>query len=314
MEIIAPSKINLFLNVVGKRNDGYHEVETILQRVNLADSIILKRMPHGIKIHCDNKDIPADERNLAYQAANILLDYSKTRRNNTSDRGVEIEIIKKIPVAAGLGGGSSDAAATLLGLNELWELELNQEVLIQLACKLGADVPFFLEEGSISGSGIALGKGRGDELTKLNPLPKIWLILVIPHIKVSTAWVYKNLKNLELIKEVLPDTPSSDRGKMILFAVQKGDIKKISQLLYNTLEDVTITYYPIIAQIKNDLLDVGAKGVLMSGSGPSVFGIFFGKQDAQEAYNNLTGDNISIDEQIRYILTSAGEINSRGGI
>lgn len=306
MEIIAPAKINLFLNVIGKRNDGYHEVETILQRIDLADSIILKKIPHGIKIHCDNKDIPVDERNLAYQAANILLDYSKI----ISDRGVEIEIIKKIPVAAGLGGGSSDAAATLLGLNELWKLGLSQEVLIQLACKLGADVPFFLEEGSISGKGIALGKGRGDELIKLNPLSKIWVILGIPNIKVSTAWVYKNLKNLELKKEVLPDTFYSNRCKMILSAVQKGDIKRISQLLYNTLEDVTITHYPIISQIKNNLLEVRAKGVLMSGSGPSVFGIFFDKQDVQEAYNNLTGGNISGNDQIRYILTSAGEVCS----
>lgn len=282
MEISAPAKINLFLNVLGKRDDGYHNLETILQKIGLSDTIILKEIKSGIRISCLQEEIPTDEENLAYRAASLLLDYTQVKK------GVEIEIIKRIPVAAGLGGGSSDAASSLKGLNRLWQLGLSEGVLSRLAAQLGADVPFFLTSGQA-----ALGRGRGDELVELKPLPQMWLVLAVPEIKVSTAWVYKNLETFGLTKADL-------KGKIILSAIQRGELAGIGGGLFNSLEAVTIAHYPIIAQIKQELVNFGARGALMSGSGPSVFGIFPSQREAEMAINRL-----SQDKQIRYILTSS---------
>jgi len=267
IKLLAPAKINLFLNVINKRQDGYHELETILQKIELYDIIILEEKDKGIELEC--KEIPGVE-NLAYKAANLL------KQELGVKNGVRIKIEKNIPIAAGLGGGSSDAAATLVGLNKLWHLELTQNDLIHLASKIGVDVPFF-----IFNEGLALGRGIGTIITPLPALPKMWLIIISPKIKISTAKVYESL-NFMLTNE-------SIKGKIMQIAIKEGNIEKISKLLYNTLEKVVIPQYPIIKRLKEKLFEAGVLGALMSGSGASIFGIVKTELEAMNIYNKLKG-------------------------
>jgi len=245
----TPAKINLCLSVLGKRLDGYHEVEMVMQAVGLYDEITVRLIESGITVNCDNSTIPAGEGNIAYRAAREMLDLSGKQS------GIAVEIKKNIPVAAGLGGGSSDAAAVLVACNRLLGLGLGRDRLAEIGTRLGMDVPFFLYGPT------ALAKGRGELLTILPSPPKFWVLLVNPGFETSTAWVYKNL-NFGLTK----------KGDCTNIAGLK--VSQIARSLHNDLETVTAAAHPVIGEMERSLLDSGALGVCMSGSGPTVFGIY----------------------------------------
>jgi len=245
----TPAKINLCLSVLGKRPDGYHEVEMVMQAVGLYDEITVRLIESGITVNCDNSTIPAGEGNIAYRAAREMQDLSGKQS------GIAVDIKKNIPVAAGLGGGSSDAAAVLVACNRLLGAGLGRDRLAEIGTRLGMDVPFFLYGPT------ALAKGRGELLTSLPSPPKFWVLLVNPGFETSTAWVYKNL-NFGLTK----------KGDCTNIAGLK--VSQIARSLHNDLETVTAAAHPVIGEMERSLLDSGALGVCMSGSGPTVFGIY----------------------------------------
>lgn len=256
IKLQAPAKINYLLDVIRKRPDNYHDLRMVMQRIALSDEIeiSLSETP-GIRVYCDRGDVPDGPANIAWRAADALLALSDVVT------GIDIFIVKKIPMAAGLGGGSSDAATVLMGLNDLLNLKLTDEKLMSIGVKLGADVPFFIFKKT------ALAEGIGDRLSVVDGLPPVWLVLVNPNIHVSTAWVYQNLKL----------TNRDESTKLPKFS---NTIEDICSLLSNDLESVTIGRFPVIQEIKDALQANGAQGVLMSGSGPTVFGIF---QDEKQA-------------------------------
>lgn len=259
----APAKVNYRLDVIARRPDGYHDLRMIMQRVNLCDQVLIRLVSEpGISVVCGADGVPDGEGNIAWRAARELLD-----RSDYSG-GIAVTIDKQIPVAAGLGGGSSDCAAVLLGLNELLGLGLSREQLMAIGVRLGADVPFFVFQQT------ALAEGIGEKLTPLPGLPPAWVVLVNPHIPVSTAWVYQNLRLTE--RKALTTIPDS-------FA----DIRELCALLSNDLEAVTIPAFPVIGEIKEQLIALGACSSLMSGSGPTVFGLFSDEAAAQAAANRM---------------------------
>jgi 4-diphosphocytidyl-2-C-methyl-D-erythritol kinase len=245
----TPAKINLCLSVLGKRPDGYHEVEMVIQAVGLYDEVTVRLAGSGITVRCDSDAIPAGEGNIAYRAAREMLALSGR------PSGIAIEIKKNIPVAAGLGGGSSDAAAVLVACNRLLGAGLGRDRLAGIGTRLGMDVPFFLYGPT------ALARGRGEVLTNIPSPPQFWVLLVNPGFETSTAWVYKNL-NYGLTK----------KGDCNNIAGLK--VSQIALSLHNDLETVTAAAHPVIGEMERSLLDSGALGVCMSGSGPTVFGIF----------------------------------------
>jgi 4-diphosphocytidyl-2-C-methyl-D-erythritol kinase len=269
----ARAKINLSLDVIGKRPDGYHDIRMIMQTVSLHDKVYLELTPKGIEIESDCRWIPSDGDNIAYKAADLLMKEYKI------DAGIKITIEKKIPIAAGLAGGSSDAAAVLKGMNILFGLNIGEPAILSLGKRIGADVPFCLIGGTM------LAEGIGEILTGIGPLPAVNIVLVKPKISVSTAWVYKNLDLLK-IKE-RPDTD------LILSAIKESRIDVIAQNMKNVLESVTEKKYTIIEEIKNKLKRCGAAGSMMSGSGPTVFGIFEDKNSAKKAFELLKSDRWS---------------------
>jgi len=265
----APAKINLTLDVLYKRPDNYHEVEMIMTTVDLADRIGLESREDGfIKIISTNGFIPDDSRNLAYQAAQLIKD------TYGIDKGVTISIEKEIPVAAGLAGGSSDAAATLKGLNELWKLNLSIDTLAELGAKIGSDVSFCIYGGT------ALATGRGEKIQKLPAPPTCWVVLAKPKIGVSTAQVYGGL-NLEGIEH--PNT------KQMIEAIETNDYELMCNSLGNVLETVTFKLHPEVVIIKEQMKRFGADAVLMSGSGPTVFGLVDNEARLGRIYNGLRG-------------------------
>ncbi|MEK4027401.1 MULTISPECIES: 4-(cytidine 5'-diphospho)-2-C-methyl-D-erythritol kinase [Bacillaceae] len=265
----APAKINLTLDVLHKRADGYHEVEMIMTTVDLADRIELEPLAKDeIKIISHNRFVPDDKRNLAYQAAMLL----KERYGIRS--GVAIGIEKVIPVAAGLAGGSSDAAATLKGLNKLWDLGLSLDELATLGAEIGSDVSFCVYGGT------ALAKGRGEKIQHLPAPPNCWVVLAKPTIGVSTAEVYKNLK-IDGLRH--PNTQA------MMSAIETKDYHKMCAHLGNVLESVTLKLYPEVAQIKEQMERFGADAVLMSGSGPTVFGLMQHDSRMHRVCNGLRG-------------------------
>ncbi|MBD7946269.1 MULTISPECIES: 4-(cytidine 5'-diphospho)-2-C-methyl-D-erythritol kinase [Psychrobacillus] len=265
----APAKINLTLDVLHKRPDGFHEVEMIMTTVDLADRIGLELRDDGI-IHIISVDrfVPNDHRNLAYQAAKVLKEMYKVKS------GVSIKIEKNIPVAAGLAGGSSDAAATLKGLNILWELNLTLDELAQIGTKIGSDVAFCVYGGT------ALATGRGEKIQELPTPANCWVILAKPTLGVSTADVYGNLKVDQIVH---PKTTQ------MLKAIQEKDYELMCNSLGNVLEDVTLKLYPEVANLKEQMQRFGADAVLMSGSGPTVFGLVNHESRVQRVYNGLRG-------------------------
>ncbi|MCD4813566.1 4-(cytidine 5'-diphospho)-2-C-methyl-D-erythritol kinase [bacterium] len=248
----APAKVNLFLEIIGKRDDGYHELKTVMHTLDLADTLKLSERRRGIRITCNHPDVPTDERNLVFQAAQLLADKFGVLPN------VGIHIQKRIPVAAGMGGGSSDAAAALIGLSRFWSGK-QPKMLLNVAKQLGSDVPFFLAQGC------ALGLGRGEKIRPWPACPGIHLVVVNPGFSVSTAAVYKKF-NLRL-------TRKKACINMMRLAVKEKNAGKIGRYLFNHLESVTEKMHPEITEIKADLLRLGAAGVLMAGSGATVFGL-----------------------------------------
>jgi len=266
----TPAKINLGLHIHGKREDGFHELETIFQMVSLYDDVELELLSSGIKLECDTPGVPTDDTNLVCKAALLL------RQNyQVEGKGVSIRLKKKIPFGAGLGGGSGNAAGVLMGLNRLWDLNIEREKLLALAAELGSDVPFFLT------SPCALGMGRGEQLKVLKPCAKFQVLLVFPGFPVATSWVYQNLK-LKLTKR--ENNISIPRKNLSL-----SDITSLGSRLYNDLEPVVIQRFPEVQVVKDELGAWGALGVLLSGSGSTVFGIFDDPEKARVACAGLNG-------------------------
>ena len=265
----APAKINLALDVLHKRPDGYHEVEMIMTTIDLADRVELSLLNED-KIHIlsHNRYVPDDQRNLAFQAAQLLKDRFKVKQ------GVLISIEKTIPVAAGLAGGSSDAAATLRGLNKLWNLGLTIDELAELGSEIGSDVSFCVYGGT------ALAKGRGEIITELPAPPTCWIILAKPFIGVSTAEVYRRLDVNEMTH---PDITG------MIDAIKEHDYQQVCNKVGNVLEDVTLNLHPEVLLIKEQMKRFGADAVLMSGSGPTVFGIVQHDSRMHRIYNGLRG-------------------------
>jgi len=266
----APAKINLMLDVLHKRPDGYHEVEMIMTMVDLADRLTITELS-GNSIHISSQAgyIPLDDKNLAYQAA------SKIKERYGIRQGVHIHIDKRIPVAAGLAGGSSDAAAALRGLNRLWKLDIPHEEMMELGASIGSDVPFCITGGT------ALATGRGEQLTPLASPPDCWVILAKPPINVSTAGVYGRLKADRI--EQHPSASAMQR------AIEQQSFEGICSELGNVLEDVTLSHYPEVQRLKQAMQQLGADGVLMSGSGPTVFGLVSKESKVARIYNGLRG-------------------------
>lgn len=260
----APAKINYLLDVIKRRPDGYHELRMVMQRVNLCDDIsITLNASSDIVVTCGKKGVPDGPGNIAWKAARTMLDIAGSKH------GATIDIIKNIPVAAGLGGGSSDAATVLMGMNELLELGLSDQRLMEIGVRLGADVPFFIFKKT------ALAEGIGEMLTAMPPMPSAWILLVNPGVHVSTAWVYSNLK--------LTNRPHLNRLPEFY-----SSIEDVCSILSNDLESVTIQAFPIIDEIKKELLQRGADASMMSGSGPTVFGVFKDLSSAQQAQKDLS--------------------------
>lgn len=267
----ALAKINLGLDVVRKREDGYHEVRMIMQTISLYDKIFIKKTKNtGIKVSTNLYYLPNNENNLVYKAAKLLIDEFEIKN------GVSMKLEKYIPVAAGMAGGSADAAAVLIGMNKLFGLGLSRKQLMDRGVSIGADVPYCIMRGT------ALAEGIGERLTKLKPLPKCYILIAKPGISVSTKFVYGNLKADEIEKH--PDIDG------IIEAIDNADILSVAERLGNVLEDVTIREYPVIDELKQFMKDRGALNSLMSGSGPTVFGIFTDKDMADKAYMELKGD------------------------
>lgn len=257
--LIAPAKVNYRLDVICKRPDGYHDLRMIMQRVDLCDEVTISLVDEpGIRVSCGREGVPDGPDNIAWRAADALLKLSDKRP------GIDIRITKRIPVGAGLGGGSSDGATVLMGVNELLGLGLTDQRLMEVGVKLGADVPFFIFKKT------ALAEGIGEKLTALEGVPLLWIVLVNPNIHVSTAWVYQNLQL------------TNQRDLPIIPCFYK-DAADICAILANDLEAVTARRVPVIREIEERLMAEGACGALMSGSGPTVFGVFEDDQAASKA-------------------------------
>lgn len=269
LSVKAPAKINLALDVLHKRQDGFHEVEMVMTNVDLADRLELTELPYNdIILESTSGFVPDDRRNLAYQAAALL------KERFSIKKGISIKIDKQIPVAAGLAGGSSDAAAALRGLNEIWDIGLSYDELAELGAEIGSDVAFCVYGGT------ALAKGRGEIIKPIDAPPPCWVILAKPSIGVSTADVYKKLNTTKMVH---PDIDGMVR------AVEEKDYDMICGKLGNVLEDVTLQLHPEVRQIKEKMQQLGADGVLMSGSGPTVFGLTKHESRMQRIYNGLRG-------------------------
>ncbi|MBQ1769558.1 MAG: 4-(cytidine 5'-diphospho)-2-C-methyl-D-erythritol kinase [Turicibacter sp.] len=267
--IKAPAKINLALDTLYKRKDNYHEVEMIMTTVDLADYITVTSLEKNeIIIKSNEFTMPLNEKNLAYKAAKLFKEYFNI------DKGVEIYIKKRIPVAAGLAGGSSNAAATLKALKELWNVECTIDELAELGAKLGSDVPFCVYGGT------ALATGRGEIIQPIPSPPKCWVILIKPRIGVSTKEIYealdaKNVEHLDI--------------EGMLQCINEKDYEGICNRLGNSLEEVTLERYPVVAEIKNKLVQFGADAVLMSGSGPTVFALVRKEYKLRRIINSING-------------------------
>jgi 4-(cytidine 5'-diphospho)-2-C-methyl-D-erythritol kinase len=268
MRLQAFAKINLGLDVLGKREDGYHEVRMIMQTIRMYDQLDMRKsVEPGIHLTTNKKYIPVDENNLVWRAAKLMMDTCGIME------GVSIHLHKVIPVAAGMAGGSSDAAATLVGMNRLFHCGLSKEKLMELGVQIGADVPYCVLRGT------ALAEGIGEKLTVLPPMPDCWILIGKPGISVSTKYVYTTL-------DLNTDTVHPDIDGMKK-ALEDGNLYGITERMGNVLQDVTIPAYPEVERIKEQMKALGAVNAMMSGSGPTVFGIFDNEEKAQKACQKL---------------------------
>lgn len=289
IELKAYAKINLGLDITGRREDGYHDLKTIMQQIDLYDVIRLyaeaeitgSQEPGQILISCDHSMIPTDESNLAYKAGRMLFDEFQI----TDSMLIEIE--KNIPMAAGLAGGSTDAAAVLKGVNDYFGLGLSDDELMERGVKLGADVPFCIMGGT------AYAEGVGDQLVPLGVMDDFVVLLAVPDTRVSTKWAYATYDKMLLTGEIVhPDTDQ------LRAAIEMEDFGCVPDFLGNVLELVTIPEYQIVSRVKNEMMKCGAAGALMSGSGPSVYGLFIDEEKAATAFDWLVSQGLVPEERI----------------
>ena len=264
MRLRALAKINLGLDILGKREDGYHEVKMIMQTVKLHDTLTFETVDEDVIVLSTNADeLPVNEDNLVYKACRML------KQEYQITRGIRVFLQKELPVAAGMAGGSADAAAALIGMNKIFDLQIPKHKLMEYGVKLGADVPYCIMKGT------ALSEGIGEKLTALAPMPDCYILLAKPPIAVSTKMVYENLHANELKEH--PDIDG------MVIALEEHSLQGITERMENVLETVTQVRYPVIAEIKACMKECGAMNSLMSGSGPTVFGIFTEKEKAEKA-------------------------------
>lgn len=275
MELKAYAKINLGLDVIRRRADGYHEVRMIMQQIGIYDELsVVKSSTPGIRINTNLSDLPTDKDNLVYKSAKLMFDEFGI------EDGIDITLTKNIPVAAGLAGGSTDAAATFIAINELWGLGLDTDELMKRGVKIGADVPYCILGGT------AISEGIGEVLTPISSCPDCHVVIAKPPVGVSTKYVYQNLK----IDEI--SHPNIDA---IIDGINNGSLKNISDNLGNVLESVTIPLHPVINDIKDMMNGCGAVGSLMSGSGPTVFGLFDNEAKAKECVEVIRDSKVAKD-------------------
>ena len=277
LRIKSPAKVNIFLRILNKREDGFHNLQSILQMIDLYDIITFEKGGSGITLDSNSKDIPLDADNIVVRAALLLREKKGIRE------GVHIVLEKNIPVSAGLGGGSSNAAATLIALNKLWGLGYGMDELILLGSSLGSDVPFFFNGPA------AFVEGRGEIVCPVRPGKSRWLVLVNPGIKVSTAWAYNRLDEVRNGMEGKKIWLTKERkdNKLQRFNGLKLDLIEFSSCLQNDLEGITASKNGVILEIKEELIAMNAKGALMSGSGATVFGVFMNEEDARSCSRRL---------------------------
>lgn len=287
MKLRAYAKINLGLDVLRRREDGYHDVKMIMQTIQMYDMLEMEKSEQpGIHLTTNLSYIPVNENNLVYKAVKLLMNQYRI------EEGITISLNKFIPVAAGMAGGSSDAAAALVGVNRMFQLGLTRQQLMKLGVKIGADVPYCVMRGT------ALAEGIGEKLTALPPMPQCYVLIGKPGINVSTKFVYTNL-NLG------PDTHHPDINGMIQ-ALQDGDLYGITDRMENVLESVTIPAYPVIETIKNHMKAHGAVNAMMSGSGPTVFGIFDDKEKAEYACEKLKESMLTKQTFLTTVFNNGG--------
>jgi 4-diphosphocytidyl-2-C-methyl-D-erythritol kinase len=251
LRLNAYAKINLTLDVLGDRPDGYHDIETVLHTVELHDTIILREDGDGITLRCTSPDVPTETQNIVHRTAHLL------KETFQISRGIEIELTKRIPVAAGLGGGSSDAAVTLLGLAQMWKLRVDDRQLMDLGSKIGSDVPFFLVGGA------ALAVGRGERVRMLRSLPTTWVVIARPTIQITSEWAYKAIDHGAARKR--PDT------SRVVRALESEDASSVGQLLCNVFEDVVVAHHPVVGTLRTQMASQAPLGVSLSGTGPALF-------------------------------------------
>lgn len=274
LQLKAYGKINLGLDVIRKRPDGYHDLDMIMQMVDVYDDVIIeKKAGEEIVVKADAAVLSNGKDNLAYMAAKMLFDEFGIKS------GVEITIHKRIPIAGGMAGGSSDCATTLIGINEMFNLGLSKQQLMERGVKLGADVPYCVIGGT------AIARGIGEVLTPLPTPPQCHVIIAKPPISVSTAYVYGHIRPDEITKR--PDI------EQMTLAIKEQDLNKLSNLLYNVMEEVTVSEYPVIEKLKSIMLENGALSSIMSGSGPTVFGLFDDREKAQAAMKALESKELT---------------------
>ncbi len=276
IQLKALAKINLGLDVLRRREDGYHEVKMIMQTISLCDELELrKRKQPGIQVRTNLHYLPTNENNLVYKAAQLLMEEFQI------GDGIAIQLQKRIPVAAGMAGGSSDAAAVLWGMNQMYGLGLSRKGLMERGVRLGADVPYCVLRGT------ALAEGIGERLRTLPPMPKCYILLAKPGISVSTRFVYENLPANDLKPEQHPDVDA------MIEAMKEKDLGLLTARMGNVLELVTVPAHPVIEEIKRYMLEAGALGAMMSGSGPTVFGIFDTQAKARKAYHAMRAGRLA---------------------
>lgn len=281
IQLKSRAKINLSIDVLGQRSDGYHLVEMIMQTIDLFDTIKIGVLEENIiVVKSNSNNIPLDKENIVYKAADLI----KTKYN--IDKGIDIYIDKNIPVAAGMAGGSSNAAAVIVGLNELFNLKLTLDELEKIGLELGADVPF-----CISGNA-CLAENIGEKLTKIDGLSKdTFIVICKPNIFVSTKEVYEKIDSKEIEKR--------PNNKLLIQLLKDNDIKSLSKNMYNVLEEVTKEQYPIIGEIEQTMIDNGALGAMMSGSGPTVFGLYLNYEEAEKCKKLLLNNHKEV-----YVVSS----------
>jgi 4-diphosphocytidyl-2-C-methyl-D-erythritol kinase len=275
------AKVNLSLDILERRPDGFHDIESVMQSIDLHDMITMRIATEpGITVMCDSPGIPTGEANLAYKAASVLC-----QRYRIAD-GVQIRIRKQVPVQAGLGGGSSNASAVLLGLNSLLGLSIGQGELRDMAACIGSDVPFFIYGGT------ALARGRGEDILELPDIPVWWMVIVKPEFGVSTAWAYRRLDEMRLAADNIgsPNIGIAETASQrMLRCLESGNAAQLPTALANDMEPPAVEQHPEIEIIKARLVDAGAAGALMSGSGSAVFGLFAHYDEASRAVDYLSG-------------------------